>query len=727
MIPGRPLNIHTFLQDVLGVRYFWPGEHGESVIETDRIEIEPFEYRYHPQIRQRDTVLLSTRIGARMGIGYEWARFQRLQLDSLNTDGGHGFTGWHRRFFEDHPEYFALQPDGTRGTYPSAHNIKICSANPDVWAQWIADVAGQIERDPNRIVFNAAQNDGASSGICVDPACQAWDHPDGQLYIFNWEGLSQENVATSDRDVTFANTLAGMLREKYPDEDFFVQIHAYGPSRPAPLGVVPADNVIISSVANFHQRRNRGDEAFQGHWDQYGDWAKVAPNLVWRPNVGNDIGLQTGLPAANLGQAVEDFRYVAENNCIGIFIDSIREHWGTQAPYYYLLAHLAWNPWVDVDALMADYYQRAFGPAAGELEAYWEYLEQTRDRAIDSNQPYWHYYNDEFFATAWGFLDRAAAKLEGAPEGYRARLDFVRSGLDYVELVLDTRRWMIRFEESGLLDEEARAAVLANWDTVDEWRRNQSPWAANYNNVFRNMRRMNGLHPDVPLPVRRVMTAEQLAAMADSDLIPAEEAGWELVFIDTFERDELGSAWTPAVGDWVIEDNKLAGAGVLFSTSGFPGDHPPGFLRIEFDATAETQAVGVGGEDDETEMVISDMSAFIHARPDDGDGWQAFRNGYFFQFGGRHNTLNRILRNGRDFIVDRNPEVLIVPGQTHHLVAENDQGTLRFWIDGQLIFQENEPNSLMGPGIDRVGLYFFTRSRVDEVRVYTKRLGDDME
>ncbi len=724
---GTANAVYTFLQDSLGVRWFWPGEHGDSVIETDRIEVEPFEYRYHPQIRQRDTVVRTTMIGGRRGIGYDWARFQRLQLDSLETAGGHGFTGWHRRFFEENPELLALQPDGTRGTYPSPGNVKVCSGNPDVWAQWLEDVDAQIQSNPDQTVFNASQNDGASSGICVDPRSQAWDHPDGERYIFNWEGLSQESVATTDRDVTFANTLAAMLREKYPDEDYYVQIHAYGPSRPAPLGVVPADNVIISSVANFHQRRNRGGEAFQGHWDQYGDWAKVAPNLVWRPNVGNDIGLQTGLPAANLKQTVEDFRYIAENNCIGIFIDTLREHWGTQAPYYYLLAHLAWNPWIDADALMVDYYQRAFGPAAAELEAYWNLLEETRDRAIDSDRDYPDYYNEAFFAKAWGLLDRAGEKVEDAAEEFQARLDFMRSGLEYVELVVDTRNWMIRYENSGLADEEARAAVLANWDRVDEWRKNQTPWAANYDNVFRNHRRTGGLHPESPQPVRRVMTAERAAAMADSELVPAEADGWELVFVDTFEREELGAAWAPAVGDWRIEDNHLVGAGVLFSTNGYPGDHPPGFLRIEFDATADTEIMGVSGEVEEGEMVVSDMSAFIHARPDDGDGWQAFRNGYFFQFGGRHNTINRILRDGLSFAADQNPELLIVPGQTHHLVAENDQGTLRFWIDGQLIFEEREPNSMMGQGRDRVGLYFFTWVRVNEVRVYTKRLQDDME
>jgi hypothetical protein len=48
--------VYTFLQDHLGVRWFWPGELGEDVLKRNRVVFAPFEYRYHPQIRGRSTV-----------------------------------------------------------------------------------------------------------------------------------------------------------------------------------------------------------------------------------------------------------------------------------------------------------------------------------------------------------------------------------------------------------------------------------------------------------------------------------------------------------------------------------------------------------------------------------------------------------------------------------------------------------------------------------------------
>lgn len=80
--------------------------------------------RYHPQVRQRHSLLSSFkpyRNAGRPGhAGGDWARYQRIQRDSLYAPvQGHGFSDWWERFGETHPEYFALQPDGSRSGFPS--------------------------------------------------------------------------------------------------------------------------------------------------------------------------------------------------------------------------------------------------------------------------------------------------------------------------------------------------------------------------------------------------------------------------------------------------------------------------------------------------------------------------------------------------------------------------------------------------------------------------------
>ena len=122
--------VFTFLQEDLDVRWLWPGAIGEDIIKKEKIAFAPFEYRYHPQIRMRGGILSeSAPYNIRTEGTYEWGRFQRMQLDSSNRGilfVTHCFGDWWDRFHETHPEYFALQPDGTRSGYPGHGGEKIC-------------------------------------------------------------------------------------------------------------------------------------------------------------------------------------------------------------------------------------------------------------------------------------------------------------------------------------------------------------------------------------------------------------------------------------------------------------------------------------------------------------------------------------------------------------------------------------------------------------------------
>ncbi len=63
-----------------------------------------------------------------------WARYQRVQLDSMDVHGGHGFGEWWEQYGQEHPDYFAAAPDGTREPLkPNVRNTKLCASNPEVW------------------------------------------------------------------------------------------------------------------------------------------------------------------------------------------------------------------------------------------------------------------------------------------------------------------------------------------------------------------------------------------------------------------------------------------------------------------------------------------------------------------------------------------------------------------------------------------------------------------
>ncbi len=726
--------IYTFLPDWLGVYWLWPGELGTEVPQAETIAIPRIDYRYAPQLRARNGLFYRYMFGGRFAEtseAMEWFRHQRLLLDSLEFAGGHAFTHWAEKYHDEYPEYFALQPDGTRPIFPDARTVKLCHSNPEVWQRWMEDVARQIEKNPLKTVFHASPNDGYTTGHCVCEDCLAWDHPEAEQFVFIWQGASQRYVALTDREVRFANELARMLKETYPDKEYYVQIHAYGYSRPAPKGIVPADNVLISSVANFHLLGDENERAVQQKQD-YADWAEVAPHLMWRPNVGNAVGRQTGMPLLSVDQTVADFRYVAERNAKGIFFDTMWAHWSNQGPYYYLLVHLAWNPWLDADALMERYYQAAFGPAAGVMANYWQLLSDTREAAFAAQGdglPYTEFFTDALFEQANLYLDEAAAITEGVPGKYAERIEFVRDGLICAEGIVACRRWMIQFEESNGADEEARDAVLAIWQEMQEKRKGFRPHAVDGIVAFGSPRnsRMSGLHPDNRAPRTSRISAARAAQLKDAQLIPAEEAGWAPLFVDDFDRDELGDHWEIEEGQWTVDGGYLRGDGILFSAAGLP-DGQVGYLRMEFDVMTDLEAVQMSPDSPPAVPSPNDFSSFIHSIDPRQSGVNALRTGYFFQFGGYFNQRNRIARNFEPVITTMSEGVIEVD-KPYTIVVENDVGVLRFWVNGELLFEETDPAPIIGGDNDRYGLFFMTKAKVSQVRVYIKRIeaGYDMD
>jgi len=503
---GTANAVYTLLQAKLGVRWLWPGELGEDYVKQTTIRIAPFEHRHHPTIRSRSGVINFSSLGNKgYGKSHDWTRFQRLQLHSMDLGGGHGFGDWWDRFHTSNPDWFALQPDGTRSGHPNPHNAKLCESNPAVWRQWLADVEAKLAADPTQFVFNASPNDGWASGHCTCEKCRAWDHPDNEPRLFHWQDKHELHPALSDRDVTFANHLGKLLKERFPDKDLYILMMAYGHSRPAPLKTKPADNVIISHVANFLGRKNLVDDGStrgDTHREQYAAWSKVATHRTWRPNTGSPAGWQQGLPDISIEQAIRDFKMVAESGCLGIFIDGVWEHWSTQGPQFYVMAHLAWDPNEDGAAILNDYYARGFGPAAEHVRSYYATFEQARTK-FTNEQGYdgglenlTKLYTHELLDEAAGHLRRAAEVAAADPNPiYARRVAFVDIGLRYTRLTVENARLMAGYWKKP--DAAVATKVRENWKLVEAVATEQ-PYAINSSPVRPTTPRMLGFHPDHP-------------------------------------------------------------------------------------------------------------------------------------------------------------------------------------------------------------------------------------
>lgn len=465
---GTANAVYTFIQDCLNVRWLWPGDLGEDIAPQETIAFAPFVFRYHPQIRMRDSVFAYHR-RPRTTDGHlddKWMKLQRLWLGSLAADvGGHAFGDWWERFHESNPEYFALQPDGTRiGMMPAGKNVKMCLSNPDVAEQWLEDIEKKLAINPYLTHFSAAENDGGNWGYCVCEDCQAWDHPDSKRMRTIWNGVIQDYLSMSDRQLRFANRCAELLEKKYPGKGYKVTIHAYGNSTPAPVELHGVPNVHPSLVHNFFDGYSDVSNSNRAEYIKYSD---KTTHHFWRPNVGHRALFQDGGPA-DMTLVAENMRLVGQQGCIGIYIDYIRDFWWTQGPMYYLLAQMVWNPFQDADAIMDDYYARAYGPAAETMEVYWSILEVARRQVVSDPDSDWlAVFNDDLYERAESLLNQAEKDVDDSPEVYTRRIGFARAGLTFLDVTSENMELMDSYKFSRGKDTLAYEEALANCEVID--------------------------------------------------------------------------------------------------------------------------------------------------------------------------------------------------------------------------------------------------------------------
>lgn len=444
---GTANAVYTFLHDHLEVRWFmpWPDSVWEDYPVQEAIVIPEMAWRFHPPFRR--WVMHPSR-------PVPWDRFHRLRLDSYSYHAGHGFTDWWEKYHEEHPDWFALRPDGSRtpqkwGDSPNPQAAKLCVSNPGVARQWIDNAEKLLNAHPERSMVSASPNDGG--GFCVCDYCRAWDHPDAPPGVL------------TERYVKFWNILARGLKERFPDREVYVGAYAYSAYKSPPISAELEPNIVIGYVGHFPLAHDELSDREKADWLA---WADKASAIVFRPNLFHYSGGWIGLPTLSMNRTIEDFRFLAENQCIGLEVDTLPHSWATQGLQYYVMARLAYDPLQDGPALLNDFYQRAFGPAATPIKAYFELMEEAHERVLkdirhssgwarEAVAVYQKLYTPDLLEKARTLLEQAAEAAADAPEKFPERIAYLTRGFEIVDLQIEIMQVMQRVRESEGKDVEA--------------------------------------------------------------------------------------------------------------------------------------------------------------------------------------------------------------------------------------------------------------------------------
>jgi hypothetical protein len=474
---GTRYAVTTFLEDKLGVRYLWPGELGKVVPRRETILVNDFQHRFNPPLGQwrirnmpyhdriqtgldrlgftkDDYERLREAAQRSQAESPDWFAWQRLG-GTLNLSGGHAFGHLWGKYGKDHPDWFALQPNGSRDQSASPDRARLCKSNPELIAAIAREKIEELNRNPDLLGVALGPNDGGRTSFCTCPKCEALDSPKGRkVLLWDFTGGTRrdfEHVSLTDRMAYFWNAVAEQVAKVHPDKLLVVDAYSAYAAPPVERKLHP-NLVVRFAPLGYHD-----DDYRQEGLRDWEGWSRAAKKIYFRPNL-MLLGRREGMPLLYVHKFGADFRHLAGHGMMGTDFDSCCHHWSTQGLNYYVVARLHWNPEQDVDALVDDYCRAGFGPAAKSVRRYFDRLEALMNEAAARKGKATAAFAPEALATLRKELEQAH-KEAGDDALIVKRVAFLEIGLHWTE---------IEARAHALLADPAKADREAARKTLDE-------------------------------------------------------------------------------------------------------------------------------------------------------------------------------------------------------------------------------------------------------------------
>ena len=408
--------------EALGCRWFWPGQDGEYLPAPTkdlalpagfvRAESTPFALRN-----------LKGPINAASMVFFAHQRLNPLTVPrgcdygTTTCWGGHSFGHIFpedcktiKEYHEKYPEQFALM-NGIR--VANQH----CYTNPDTIRTFQDWICRFWEEHPDIEYLKLTPLDCPNHCHCADCAKM-----DASTAYYN-----------------FVNEIVKPAKAKYPQKNY--ALYAYTFYRPVPAcdvdpkmilqyclynrcykhGILDPDCPVnvkaLVELGDWKRKLGHAPELFGYHWDVFGGAGQVF-----------------ALPLARV--LADEIRWAAKE---GI------SYWHTEYPGKserqvaqrypaYIAAKLMWNPDADVKALTDDFCTRLFGPAAGEVAAYYALMENAWSGAGHLS----YYGNSPAAIVNKLFTDELVARIDALWEKAEKKV----SGREQKELLREKAGWL---------------------------------------------------------------------------------------------------------------------------------------------------------------------------------------------------------------------------------------------------------------------------------------------
>lgn len=367
---GTLNGVYKFLHRAAGIRHYMPGELGTVIPKSKDLSVSGGEYYDAPAFRER-------MFGA---VWFEKANRDWLYWHHRLYAGGerchinHSYN-YMRKYQKTNPEFFALI-DGKRdftNLSTANHYGNLCMTNKEGIKAFAKIAADFFDKNPDFAVFPIVPQDGLYR-ICECANCQKLYSPHlGELGKFS--------------NIVFyhASEIAKELKKTHPNK--YIGVLAYAEYREAPEMELP-DNMYVTIC--YRRQDLRDPEKKKNIEKVFKDFVRKKARLhVWTYALYNHIPPMRGIPLHYAKILKENINFNLKHNVVG----EKAEGWyysgggdqyikprdsGLPASTHlhdYIRCQLLWDPSLDVDALLREYYKLFYGPAEAEMRKFWETAE----------------------------------------------------------------------------------------------------------------------------------------------------------------------------------------------------------------------------------------------------------------------------------------------------------------------------------------------------------------
>lgn len=359
---GTLYGVYTLLEDYFGVRWFTPTletvpESKDIVVDAalNRVVEPSFVLRRNESAGGDDAF----RARKKMNVSF-WNEMPEyggaltyvlwdVTLDVLVPDA----------LFAEHPEYFAMNPDGTRTT------DHVCLSNPDVLPIAVENARKAMRECPRETTDHIHIGQKDNSNYCHCETCEA---------------LYEQYGSISAPTLIFTNNFADALDGEFPE--FTFTFYAYGETErpPEDLTLRCNDNVVpvlcgLHKACRSHPLTEcgaqDGDESFENLYgntdatiaEDFANWVKIADRTYIYDYTINF--LNTAQFFSNFETLQSTMKYMHDIGITGYVYNCGDGHYAAfNELRNYLLAKIQWDVNCDVEYHMTDFLNAYYGEDA---------------------------------------------------------------------------------------------------------------------------------------------------------------------------------------------------------------------------------------------------------------------------------------------------------------------------------------------------------------------------